>query len=99
MTNVTPVYIQQRQQHTHHQLNPVPYYAEYFGHKLHIDQNEKLIRFGVTHVAASDGYSRKLLGIISMPVKKKLDHRITLCTDQYSPLTGQCLITTCQAQN
>ena len=24
---------------------------------MHIDQNEKLIRFGVTHVAASDGYS------------------------------------------
>ncbi len=36
-------------------MNPVP---EYFGH---IDQNEKLIRFGVTHVAASDGYSGKLL--------------------------------------
>ena len=36
---------------------------------MHIDQNEKLIRFGVTHVAASDGYSGKLLGIISMPVK------------------------------
>jgi len=36
MTNVTPAYIQQRQRHTHHQLNPVPYYAEYFGHKVHI---------------------------------------------------------------
>ena len=45
------------------------YYAEYFGYKLHIDQNEKLIRFWVTHVAASDDYSGKLLGIISMPVK------------------------------
>ena len=72
MTNVIPVYIQQRQRHTHHQLNPVLYYAEYFGHKVHIDQNEKLIRFGVTHVAASDGYVGKLLGIICMPVKKKL---------------------------
>lgn len=70
MTNVTPAYIQQRRQHTYHQLNPVPYYAEYFGHKLHIDQNnEKLIHFGVTHVAARDGYSGKLLGIVSMPVK------------------------------
>ena len=28
---------------------------------MHIDQNEKLIRFGVTHVAASDGYSGKLV--------------------------------------
>lgn len=71
MTSVTPVYIQQRQQHTYHQLNPVPYYAEYFGPKMHIDQNKKLILFGVTHVAASNGYSRKLLGIISMPVKNR----------------------------
>ena len=31
--------------------NPVPYYAPYFGYKLHMDQNEKLAQeFGVTHV-------------------------------------------------
>ena len=48
-------------------MNPIPCYAEYFGHKLHFDQNEKLVRFGVTHVAASDGFSGKLLGVISMP--------------------------------
>lgn len=72
MANVTPAYVQHRQQHTYHQLNPVPYYAEYFGHKLHMDQNEKLVRFGVTHVAASDGYSGKLLGIVSMPVKNNI---------------------------
>ena len=35
----------------------MPYYAEYCGHKMHID---KLIRFGVTHVA-------KLLAIITIP--------------------------------
>ena len=40
MTNATPVYIQQRQQRVYRQMNPVPYYAEYFGHKLHLDQNE-----------------------------------------------------------
>ena len=69
MTIITPTYMQHRQRNTYHQMNPVPYYAEYFGHKLHIDQNEKLIRFGVTHVAASDGYSGKLLGVVSMPTK------------------------------
>ena len=72
MTNMTPVYIQHRQQHTYHQMNPIPYYAEYFGHKIHFDQNEKMIHFGVTHVAASDGYSGKLLGIVSMPVKNSI---------------------------
>lgn len=68
----TPAYMERRQQRTYRQMNPVPYYAEYFGHKMHIDQNEKLVRFGVTHVAASDGYSGKLLGIISIPVKNNL---------------------------
>ena len=69
LTTVTPLYIQQRQRSTYRQLNPIPYYAQYHGHKIHLDQNEKLIRFGVTHVAASDGYSGKLLGIVSMPTK------------------------------
>ena len=69
MSNVTPAYIEHCQQHTYRLMNPVPYYAQYHGHKLHLDQNEKLIRFGVTHVAASDGYSGKLLGTVSMPVK------------------------------
>jgi hypothetical protein len=41
--------------------NPVPYEAEYFGHKMHMDQNEKLVMFGVTHVIAVDGYSCKVV--------------------------------------
>ena len=43
-------------------LNPTPYYAEEFGHKLHMDQNEKLAIFGVTYV----------LAIASMPVKNNI---------------------------
>ena len=66
---MTPAYIQHRHHHSYRLFNPTPYYEEYFGHKLHVDQNEKLVRFGVTHVAASDGYSGKILGIISMPIK------------------------------
>ncbi len=72
MTRVAPVYLQHRRSNTYHQLNPMPYYAEYYGHKLHFDQNEKLIHFGVTHVAAIDGYSGKLLGIITMPIKNPM---------------------------
>lgn len=72
MRRITPVYYERRRQHTYRQMNPVPYYAEYYGHKMHIDQNEKLVRFGVTHVAASDGFSGKLLGIITMPVKNPI---------------------------
>ena len=69
---VTPLYTEQRQQQTYCQLNPVPYYAQYFGHKMHLDQNEKLVAYGVTHVAASDGCNGKILGIVTMPVKNNL---------------------------
>ncbi|KAL1277198.1 hypothetical protein QQF64_023871 [Cirrhinus molitorella] len=53
-------------------LNPVPYHAEDMGHKLHLDQNEKLGMFGVTHVLAVDGYSSKIVAKATMPVKNNL---------------------------
>lgn len=53
--------------------NPIPYHAEYFGHKLHIDQNEKLVMYGVTHVCAVDGYSNKIVGFVTMPIKNNLE--------------------------
>ena len=37
---------------TERQINPVPYHADYFGHKVHVDQNEKLVMFGVTHMCS-----------------------------------------------
>ena len=40
--------------------------------KLHLDQNEKLTRFGVTHIAAIDGYSRKIVGFITIPRKNSI---------------------------
>ncbi|KAM4585688.1 uncharacterized protein V3H82_004664 [Fundulus diaphanus] len=53
-------------------LNPVPYSAEYMGHKLHLDQNEKLVMFGVTHVLSVDGFSSKIVSHYTMPVKNNL---------------------------
>ena len=50
-------------------MNPVPYHADYFGHKLHVDQNEKLVMYGVTHIGAVDGFSGKIVGFISMPIR------------------------------
>ena len=40
-----------------------------FGHKLHINQNEKLALYGVTHVTAIDGNSRFVLCGVTMSVK------------------------------
>ena len=39
---VSPLYQVQRNSNTARQTNPFPYHADYFGHKLHMDQNEKL---------------------------------------------------------
>ena len=40
-----------------------------FGHKLHINQNEKLALYGVTHITAIDGNSRFVLCGVTMSVK------------------------------
>ncbi|XP_077060356.1 uncharacterized protein LOC143712007 [Siphateles boraxobius] len=55
-------------------FNPIQYNAihEYMGHKMHMDQNEKLVMFGVTHVIAIDGYSKKIVANATMPVKNNL---------------------------
>ena len=52
--------------------NPIPYKADYFGHKLHIDQNEKLVMYGLTHVIAIDGHSRFIVAHALMPIKNNL---------------------------
>ena len=50
-------------------FNPKIYKADYFGHELHVDQNEKPVMYGVTHVVARDGYSRKITGYTTMALK------------------------------
>ena len=44
-----------------HPLNSFPYNVSHYGEKLHFDQNEKITMYGVTHVVAVDGYSRKIV--------------------------------------
>eukprot|EP00118_Oscarella_pearsei_P003333 m.312345 g.312345 ORF g.312345 m.312345 type:complete len:231 (+) comp253193_c0_seq1:111-803(+) len=55
--------------------------------KLHWDQNEKLGMYGVTHVAARDGFSGKVLGSATMPLKNNqviYDRIYRLVTLKYS---------------
>ena len=54
LSRVNPGYQHACRTATARQMNPIPYRADYFGHKLHIDQNEKLVMFGVTHICAVD---------------------------------------------
>ena len=49
-------------------LNPKCYSANYFGHKVHLDQNEKISMYGVTHVIARDGFSGMIVAYSTMPI-------------------------------
>ena len=73
LQRVAPEYHRQRTQNTARLFNPVPYRADYFGHKIHLDQNEKLCMYGCTTVVAIDGYSNYVLAIASMPVKNNIE--------------------------
>lgn len=72
LARVSPAFHHQRQNRTERQTNPIPYSADYFGHKLHIDQNEKLSMYGVVHVTAIDGFSGKIVRHAIMPVKNNI---------------------------
>ena len=73
LANVQPTYHMARCTATARSMNPIPYQADHFGQKLHVDQNEKLVMYGVTHIAAIDGFSGKIVGFISMPIKNNIE--------------------------
>ncbi|XP_077867488.1 uncharacterized protein LOC144356695 [Saccoglossus kowalevskii] len=50
-----PDYYEMRRNNTVRHTNPSPYSAAYFGNKLHVDQNEKLVAYEVTHIVFIDG--------------------------------------------
>lgn len=66
---VSPIYSRARRNSVARLTNPGTYRADYFGQKIHIDQNEKNVMFGVTHVCAVDGFSRKIVAFSTMPIK------------------------------
>ena len=72
LRRVAPIHYCARRIDAYRTLNPFPYFASYYGEKLHLDQNEKLAMYGVTHIIAVDGYSRKIAGFISLPVKNSI---------------------------
>lgn len=75
--------VHSRRTQTHGRLlNPIPYRAEFFWEKIHFDQNEKLVMYGIVHVIAVDGFSRKIVGFSTMPHK----NLITIFGTIYRPL-------------
>lgn len=72
LQRIDPGSHRQRQAGTERMINPLPYRADYFGEKIHIDQNEKLVMYGLTHVCAIDGFSGKIIGFAIMPRKNNI---------------------------
>ena len=72
LQHVAPESHEKRRHNVVDKTNPIPYEAHYFGHKIHLDQNEKLVMFGVTHIIAVDGYSRMIVGHVTVPIKNNL---------------------------
>ena len=69
LRSVAPHYHSKRQTDTVWHVNSIPYRADYFGHKLHVYQNEKLEMYGVVHVVAIDGHARYITFGAGMPRK------------------------------
>ena len=69
MPSIAPIQHLSRQSDSNERRNPTVYSARYFGHKLHLDQNEKLVNYGVTYVLSGDGYSGKIVSAAVMPVR------------------------------
>lgn len=73
LNRIAPAAYNARARDVLERTNPIPYYAPYFGYKVHMDQNEKIGQnFGCTHVAIIDGCSRMVCGYASMEVKNPI---------------------------
>uniref|UniRef100_A0A1X7V5A7 Uncharacterized protein n=1 Tax=Amphimedon queenslandica TaxID=400682 RepID=A0A1X7V5A7_AMPQE len=66
---VDPISYEERYNNSLDRINPIPYRPRYYGHKLHVDQNKKLVLFEVTLVMARDGFSAKTISYHVMPMK------------------------------
>ena len=69
ITESCPVHHQCRRAETSRHMNPHLYVANYYGHKVYLDQNEKPSMFEVTHIMAIDGYSSKIVFLVTIPLK------------------------------
>lgn len=61
-----------RKNDTLDKTNPTPYFSPSFGYKGHIDQNEKLVRYGVVHAVFRDGFSGSIENWITLPSKNPI---------------------------
>lgn len=73
MMRADPVSHGLRQTDSIRRFNPVPYNAQYFGHKCHVDLNEKLVHYGCSLVGAIDGFSGMIVSLFTIHRKNCMD--------------------------
>ena len=80
LREVDPVSFERRigKNDTLDKTNRKPYFAPYFGRKGHIDQNEKLVRYGVIHHILRDGCSGFIESYVTLPTKNPIQLYETL---------------------
>ena len=69
---VSPLHHAMRTHDVIERTNPRVYIARYFGHRLHIDQNEKMVMYGLVYVLARDGFSGKIVAAAVMNRKNNI---------------------------
>lgn len=69
MKHIPPLHQQARNNNTATILNPISYQTDYFGHKLHLDLNKKLVMYGVMLVSVVNGHSRFVTAAKCMATK------------------------------
>ena len=84
MKDATPVEVEQRRRNIR-TLQRMPYRASHFGHKLHMDQNEKLLQYGVFQAACIDGFSSCIIRHVILPQK----NCILLYDQLYKPVVQE----------
>ena len=72
LATVCPRNHQQRRERMLRQVNTIPYRADYFSHKMHFDQNEKLVMVRSDSCCGHRWSSRFITGAYTMPVKNNL---------------------------
>ena len=72
LKETNPTSFEARKNDTLDKTNPIPYFAPTFGYKGHIDQNEKLVRYGVVHAVFRDGFSGSIESWITLPSKNPI---------------------------
>lgn len=73
MMRADPINHIRRQTDSNRRFNPVPYNSQYFGHKLHVDCNEKLVHYGCVLIGAIDGYSGMIVSLFAVHRKNCVD--------------------------